>query len=187
MYLLIYEYWTSTNNADFTEYQLWFDVHFVLHEIKKQSTQRKEHVIPVRLHDHMWFVCMFYVRAFRQRHYRMNGFKFWPILGFCGRCTLRVLKRSTLLTFIRSSPRTRDTRTCDRAFGSGTFTKYFNDLCRNRLSHSKGLHTRQTLYYMRRICSKFLWLFWKMQENAQKKRPPNLDYITIFYLQFSYW
>ena len=132
---------------------------------------------------------MFYVRAFRQRHYRMNGFKFWPILGFSGRWTLRVLKCSTLLSFIRSSPRTRDTHTCDRAFGSGTFTKYFNDLCRNRLSHSKGLYMRQTLYYMRRKCSKELLCSYGSSEKCKKmpKRPPNLDYLTIIYVQFSYW
>ena len=65
----------------------------------------------------------------------VKGCKFWPILGTHGQWAMSVFKRATptvtrgirLLWF---SPRTRDTHTNCRAFGSGAVTTCFYDLRR---------------------------------------------------------
>ena len=69
-----------------------------------------------------------------------KGWKFWTILGTHGLWAVRVLKRTIpIVTRVNplewSSPRTRDTRTYCRAFGSGVVITCFNnlDLCRTRI------------------------------------------------------
>ena len=62
-------------------------------------------------------------------HLKVKGCKFWPMLGTNGHWAVRVLLRATVTGDIRcSSPRTRGTQTCRRAFGSRTVTTCFNDL-----------------------------------------------------------
>ena len=79
----------------------------------------------------------------------VKGCKFWPLLGTHGLWAVRVFKRATT-TATRaqwSSPRTRDTHTCWRAFGSGAVTTFFTTyVCRDQGSNPDLPHARRTLF-----------------------------------------
>ena len=120
----------------------------------------------------------------------LQGCKFWPILSTNGHWTLslRVLWCVTPMTrgihLQWSSPRTRDTRTCCRAFSSGAVTISFTTLlC--RFEH-------QTIRMWNK-CSDRLWhhrgpILWVLQSvcRVESYRKKKLKYeLSPFHFQFT--
>ena len=100
------------------------------------------------------FVCLlFYVprKKFSLDHLEtlplpVNGFKFWPMLGTHGRWAVGFLYRSIPNVgisniIIWSSPRTRNTHTCCRVFGSGAVTTCFYDIGQSPWDSNSQLST----------------------------------------------
>ena len=80
----------------------------------------------------------------------VKGFKFWSLLGSRDLWAVTVLTFVTPIRDIRlygSYPRTRDTHTCFREFGSGAVITCFYDLSLSRLVRATNIpHARRMLY-----------------------------------------
>ena len=142
--------------------------------------------------------------SYRTSSLPVKGCKVWPMFGTRGHWAVRVLSRTTptVTQGIRlywSSPRSRDSHTCCRAFGSGAVSTCFNDLGHSRPGIEPRIRYKKQeahrplqsyMYYVylkplysRILCARFGWSWFNGSAEKISKRCHCIFTMSLFSIE----